>query len=550
MFFSKVWILILSFIGVLAIGSILVANRPAEFFLQKTYQDNVVDLFQAAFDKELEWESRQVLDGLARIRMDGRILDIFEKKLDPFKIKDVFKKFADTLNMDELILADNEGKVVTATTKNRKSIAGLSGFIEAKKGFHNDNSFLVDGILYMTWSVPVLASTHKSTHGVLMGIRKLDTEFLSYHLERMGYSQDKRPVELAIFVKDKSVLSTGSIEIAQKLPLLYAKNIKDIRNPQKGFSSVIKISGKTDNYAVILGMLRGAATNPVFDSSKKLPELPDTGVFYAVIWKLPKAMGPFAFLDKLIPQSELLKGFPWGMFIAATVVILFLGIFIVLWEGDLPLRKLIKRAKEVSSGELALINDQEFRGRFSSLARAINEALEKAQASGGGNVQQKSVDELLGGEEKSTGERASLRDGGPPPPPVGGKPLVYPEMKKVSLPGQSDRVASSRPDLPPIPSSREIPAVEAPSVKEESQPPQPPLPGDDPSEYFNFVCNEYRELKLKLEGNIDGFNDEDFIKKLSDSTDNIRAKAKCEQVILEVYERDGKAGLKAVPKRK
>lgn len=556
MFFSKVWVLILSFVSVLAIGSLLVATRPAEFFLQQAYKDRVVDLFQAAFDKELEWESRQVLDSLARVRMDGRITDIFEKKSDPHNFKDAFKKFSDMLNTDELIIANNDGKVLLTTVKGRESIAGMMGFMEAKKGFHNDNTVISGDDMYMTWAVPIISTDRKSNHGVLMGMRKVDAEFLSYHLGRMGYGDaEKRPVQLSVFNGKKVMHTTADLETAEKLPEIYKKHIKDLRNPAKGFSPVELVKGRKDNYAVILGMLRGAATNPLLTAGKDVPELPDTGVYYAVSWKLPRKMGALAFLDKLIPQNELLKGFPWGLFIGATILLLFLGIFFILWEGDLPLRKLIAKTKEVASGEMLLINDQDFGGRYSSLARAINEALEKIQSTAKPDIKDKSVDELLSAEASAGGDRPGLKEGGPPPPPVTGKPLVYPKMKDVALPGQREGSSSSRPALPPIPSKSAEHVQVKPPVEEELNDveidePQPPKPGDDSSEYFTFITEKYSDLKMKLDGNLDGFKADDFMKKLGESTEAIRTKAKCEQVSFEVYERDGKPGLKGVPKRK
>jgi hypothetical protein len=54
---------------------------------------------------------------------------------------------------------------------------------------------------------------------------------------------------------------------------------------------------------------------------------------------------------------------------------------------------------------------------------------------------------------------------------------------------------------------------------------------------------------MQLEGSLEGFNDEEFIKKLAASTADVRSKMKCERVILTVYEREKKAGLKAAPYR-
>jgi hypothetical protein len=102
-----------------------------------------------------------------------------------------------------------------------------------------------------------------------------------------------------------------------------------------------------------------------------------------------------------------------------------LGILLLVLEGDLPMKKMINRAKNLSQGEFILFNDQEFSGKYRALSIAINEALEKARESGGGNnIKKKSMDEILGTDD----EAHQLPEGGPPPPPVKGKPIKYPEM--------------------------------------------------------------------------------------------------------------------------
>ncbi|MBU1536760.1 hypothetical protein KKF84_15655 [Myxococcota bacterium] len=535
--------------AVLCLGSIMVATKPAEFFLKQAYKGRVIDLFQATMDKEMEWDSRQVLDTLGRVRLDVRLMEAAIKGSASKELEKPVKYYKEKANLDFLFVSDKAGNVLVKEPKMPTSIAGFESFKEAMAGYHSDNSMEYQGELYQTYSVPILSKDHSSVVGAIVGLRKIDAGFLNYFLERLGYSNPKsRNVELAIFNNNKLMHATKKGGFWGVVPEHYKAHSKEIRDSRQGYSKVVTFTFGDDEYGIIMGMLRGAATNPLLPMDKALPPLKDRGIYYVVSWRLPMKMGPFAFLDKLIPQDKLLEGFPWVLFIVATLVFLILGIMIIMWEGDMPVKRMIKQAKAVGEGEYKLINDADFSGRFGSLARAINEALEKAAASASPDaaLHAKSMDDILG--DSDAGPKASLPDGGPPPPPVQGKPLNYPNLKK---PGAKELPR----DLPPLPiTKKEAPAPVQPEAQfheVEAEPeegvPLPPAPDDDPGEYYAYVTEQFRQIKLKLDGNLDGFDEIEFMKKLEQSTQAIREKTNVERVELKVYERDGQPGLKAVP---
>ncbi|MGM0597266.1 MAG: MXAN_5187 C-terminal domain-containing protein [Myxococcota bacterium] len=554
MFLSKIWILVISFISILALAGILVANKPSEYFHEREYREKIVDFFQAAVDKEIEWESRQILDSLGRIRLDNRIVKVLEKKGDTNPLKKPFQNFAKKLNIDYLLILNPKGKVLISHKDIPKSFAGYPAFKNSMKGYHSDNALKIGDSMYQIFSVPVLSKDHKRIVGVLVGLRKMNQDFLEFHLSRMGFeNKRKRKVEMALFVKNKAEFVTKKSKLWDEMSSIYKEHKKDIRDIDKGFTPVkiLKKGGK--RYAVILSAVRGAVTVPKIEIDKELPEFQDTETYYAIAFQMPQRHGSMAFLKKVIPQDKLLEGFPWVLFIVGASFIMILGISLLIIEGDLPMKKMINRAKDLSKGEFILFNDQEFSGKYRALAIAINEALEKArESSGGNNIKKKSMDEILGKDD----EDHQLPEGGPPPPPVKGKPIKYPEMKKVKLNGKPNL-----PDLPKTkkpsknkeqpnkntgkPSKKTESEISTPQETDPSQP-QPPGPEEDPGEYFSFITEEFKSLKLKLEGNLDNFDEVKFIQKLNSSTQNIRAKKECTRVKLVVYERDGKAGLKAV----
>ncbi len=615
MFLSKIWLVLVTFAGVLALGALLVATRPAEYFLKQNYRADgmLLDMAQVSFDAELARESRQMLDRLGNIRLDKRIVEAAETQKDTEKLIPVLQDFAKRLNVMEVIVTDAAGAVLANSSKGRASVANFTPFKEAVQGYHSDNTMILDNNLLQVFAVPVLSKDYKRVAGALVVLRKFDTDFLSGIQDALGHGKTKDfDVEVAIFMNNKLVYTTHKHDVWGLVPAYYEKFAADIRNPEKGFSPSTTLVDKKQEFQVILGQLRGEVTNPLLegdpnpapaaadkdkkedgkkDEAKKSDAkkvgsgvTDDTGVYYALAWKLPPPLGSFAFMDKHIPQSELMKDFPWGLLVGAGLGIFILGMLIVIFEGDMPLRRLIKHTKEVAAGDILLINDQAFHGRFSSLARAINEALEKtSERQGGPSLHDQSIGDILGGPApaSSGGAGLQLKDGGPPPPPVQGKPLVYPKVKNVELPGQKvpavlpeKSILSSAPPLPPsalppLPGKPAVPAVgtaaetpsgalSAPAAPAEAPPAEkkssgniilPPAPSEDPTEYYNHICTKFKEMRMQLEGTLEGFNEEEFIKKLAQSTADVRTKMKCERVILTVYEREKKAGLKAAPYR-
>jgi hypothetical protein len=626
MFFSKIWLVLVTFAGVLALGALLVATRPAEYFLKQNYRADgmLLDMAQVSFDAELARESRQMLDRLGNLRLDRRIVEAAETQKDTEKLIPALQDFAKRLDVQEVILTDLSGGVLANSVKGRATVAGFTPFKEAVSGWHSDNTMILDNHLMQVFAVPVLSKDYKRVAGVLVVLRKFDTDFLTGIQESLGHGKTENfDVEVAIFMGNKLVYTTHKHDVWNQVPAYYEKNAADVRNPEKGFSPSVTLVDKKHEYQVILGQLRGEVTNPLLEGDP-LPPAPekakkddakkdgakkdeakkdgarkagsgvvdDTGVYYALAWKLPPPLGSFAFMDKHIPQDELMKDFPWGLLVGAGLGIFILGMLVVIFEGDMPLRRLIKHTREVAEGDILLINDQAYHGRFSSLARAINEALEKtAERQGGPSLHDKSIGDILGGSAPSGGSGGglSLKDGGPPPPPVAGKPLTYPKVKNVELPGQKvaavlpeKPILSSAPPLPgaasappPLPGAASVPPLPTSSTIEPSSLPPlpgtpsvsaagsgsaperrtsgnvilPPAPGEDPQEYFQHILGKFKDLKLQLEGSLEGFDDGEFVKKLAQSTEDVRAKMKCERVILTVYEREKKAGLKAAPYR-
>jgi hypothetical protein len=239
MFFSKLWMVLVTFAGILALGALLVATRPAEYFLRQSYRGDgmLIDMAQVAFDTELSRDARTVLDRMGSIRLDKRIVEAAENRKDTEKLVPVLQMFAKQVGFMELILADPTGAVLANSAKGRPSVAGFTPYKEAVQGFHSDNTTILDNQLIQVFAVPVLSKDYKKVSGVLVALRKFDTDFLTAIQDQLGHSKsDDFDIEIAIFMNNELKYTTAKHDIWSQVPAYYQKVAADVRNPEKGFS--------------------------------------------------------------------------------------------------------------------------------------------------------------------------------------------------------------------------------------------------------------------------------------------------------------------------
>jgi hypothetical protein len=98
-------------------------------------------------------------------------------------------------------------------------------------------------------------------------------------------------------------------------------------------------------------------------------------------------------------------------------------------------------------------------------------------------------------------------------------------------------------------------APPSPSVREPA-PPAPPAafsqasPGEDPDRaHFTSVFEEYLALRQRCGESVVGLSLDKFVAKLQSNRDQLVSKHGCRTAHFTVYEKDGKAAIRAVPVR-
>jgi len=244
--------------------------------------------------------------------------------------------------------------------------------------------------------------------------------------------------------------------------------------------------------------------------------------------------------------------------------------FLLIWEGDLPAGRLLKQARALAADETEKIDDTKFRGKFSLAAIALNEALEKAAEKGSGKpaLHDKDLNEVLGEIEP----RMAEDDYAPPPPTAvadssGDKEEPAP-LGSVLPPQKQPQEKKSPPETPPSspppfggqkgirpatmseqpPSSSKAFGGES-SVGSGGAPPTPSsdVTPPDVEAHFKEVFNAFVSKKQECGENVSSLTYESFRKQLTRSRKQIMDTQSCKDVKFEVYEKGGKAALKAQP---
>ncbi len=552
MFLTKLWTLVITVLFILLMGALLVATKPAEHFLAQS-QESQLDMAQGFFDMVMARQNRNILDIMGKARLHSPLVKATEKGEEDAAVGKWLDTLRKKLHLNAIFVLNPKGKVVAkAGEKGYSSLEGLPEFRVAMEGYHLDNTTILKDRkgerIYWVFAVPVLGKDRRKIIGAMIGLRRFDAQYLSDLLALVG----KKGIQLGAYQGNAIYAKTTESPVWEKSLALYLKHRSELE--KTGFTAPIKISAGGRDYLVVLSSLRGSAVDLAREqqtsktSNKAKSKVPDNHLYWAITWSMPPVTGTWAFMQKVVPSEVLFSGFPWALFIIVSLVLVVLGFLVSYWEVDLQINRMLDRLTQLGEGTLKLVNDQEFRGKFSSMARAVNTALEKVleNASPDMLVRSKSMDEILGEQDKSA---PSLPDGGVPAPPPGGKSIQYPKMKKVTLPGQSSvgvgSAGATESAKPTVPNSEKSSST----AGSESEVLIPPAPDEDPTRYFTKVLEDFKKLKHETEGTIEGFDEQEFLDKLAKTTEELRKKLKTDRIRLTVYVRDGKAALKAAPYR-
>ena len=570
MFWSKIWLFVIALVAAAALTVALVLPRPAQR-AQLRGEANRLQTACSVIHILLADDARNRVDLAGAFARSPEIMNALDTasgvdRLDEARMKQVrgvgdavMKAIQGNRKPDFAILIDRRGRVVARVHIDDNDFgdiaAGRPLIDDALAGYLRDDVWAQNGTMYFVSAAPVVKQGayagavvlgHQVTNQLAQTlVKSLDVD-MGFHLAGDGVAGSKT------IAFDHTALQAALGKLGEDL----ATDCQMVHP--------IDVHAGADDYTAIVARLPGEAQA--------------RHAYYSVIIKRPDALGFFGTLNAVKQNDLSFDNFPWILVGAAFLVALGLGIGLMFFEVDRPLRRLAADAVRLAKGDTERLGEDSHGGKFGSIARSVNIHVDKLGRDA--RSARKDLDQLLGpAPERGLGGMGtidllatplpSVRPGGPapavPPPPSefrfndsGSQPSYKTPPPRAGTPPPFRAVAPPPVAAAPSPFA----PAPAPALPPSQRPFGPPAPinldddilgrgsseldpGSDP--YFKQVFDQFVSMKRSCNEPIAGLVYERFAEKLVKNRDDLMMKTGCRAVRFTVYVKDGKAALKATP---
>ncbi len=577
MVWSKLWFFLLAVFAAVVTALLLFQPRPMQSELDAQVEARLLGAERGA-QMLIKIHARKWLDAAAQVSSDAQLYEALDQATRGGGNLDLVHKsaqarlryFNQEWKTDGVIAVDGHGKVLARTGLDeaawKDDLSGWPVVAEALRGYRLDDTWDLGGKLYRVTASPVIARDRYV--GALLVVQEMGTDLATRIHEAQG-------VEVAFVVRGQVVAQSNSLPILGELPSLVKARGAALAEK----AAPVAAGDKT--YLVTAAPIAGEAA--AHDAA------------IVLVTERPMATSVQGTLSALSPSMmtprdlEVVGG--------GLVAVLLIGLIGMSLEHDRPTRKLMRALQELSRGEAARLDDARHRGRFGTMARAVNATLDRRAAPA---QQPRSLDAVLGPPPPATRARtpvavapdpyapvpapvpvpvpvpAPVAVSAPVPveplgPPAIAAPLLSPSPTPAAtapLGPPASPLAHLAPDAPtpmmPTPLA-ELHALAASQGLFDAPPTAaaPPPTGfeeDDATAVshkpvaavaeeaeYHAIFKDFLETKRRCGEPIEGVTYDKFVVKLQQNRDNLMSRYACKSVKFQVYVKDGKAALKATP---
>ena len=574
MFLSKIWFVLVGLLAGVAVTAAFVAPRPADRRIEQL-EGQRMDRAQYAAEQLLKNDARRWIDYVAKLGTDGKLIDFLDAaSRGPSDLRPLHESVRNRLRelvpdrqaigAESIIAVDVKGRVVARVGDDEgefgESIAGTEVVADALRGYLSDDVWGANNRLRRIGAAPVLSKSHDRIVGVLVVAVETGKRLAEMWKRNLG-------VEVA-FVLRKDVLSSTLPEaLLTQLPEVIEEHAAEIASQKR--SRALPLYMGSERLLTVAAPFTGEAS--------------EQHAYYVLMTKKSPESNPWALLSSTSSDDLKWGKFPWLPLAGGLIGLIAIGLFLQRMEIEMPLKHLRAEVHSLAKQESQKIEDTKYGGKLGGIARDINAAIEhfthaplpksetakkdiaaildpKAASADGKSFDVSSTaapaktavppPAAMAASLFGTPRSAPGLGGGPPvipaaPPPT---PFTAPSKPAPFLAPTHPAPAAPHPTAPPPhPLPPLAKAAKTPSPVAEAS---PPSPNDDPDRaHFSQVFDAYVALRQKCGESIVGLSLEKFIAKLQSNRQQIIAKHNCKTATFTVYEKDGKAALRAVPVR-
>ena len=348
MFFSKIWIVLLSLALTLAFAVALVVPGPTGRDLTKAAV-TALDSDQYKVEMMFRLEARDWIDTAAKMARDRTVVQTLEQSSDGTgqvkQQKDALQGRLITLVSmlkaevrPELVIAvDIKGKQIfrmgigeETYTPGKDGLIGYPLVEEALRGGRRDDTWNINGKLYLMAASPVISRAKGRYVGALLLGEAVNDAFAR------RFKQQSGGTDVAIFLRGKVMGSTISPAGLDRLPA----KMKEAANKEE-----VKQRGRTS------AILVGAGAGAFYTIMTPLPgEAGVHNAFYALILKPPPPAALPDIINRATDKDLAAGNFPWPLLAGGLLMALVVGLLLSFWEVNAPLSRLNKELARVSRG--------------------------------------------------------------------------------------------------------------------------------------------------------------------------------------------------------
>jgi hypothetical protein len=498
LFWSKIWLFLVVLAAAAALTIALALPRSAHKSRIKDERqrlvvacDVVTILLEAKAQDDVEVTANfsrdtDLVAALGKVKADQNLVPTDGPSKDLLDIANDRMGRVDGDKPTLAVITDRTGRVVTRVGVDEGQIgdvvAGRFLIDDALAGYVRDDVWFEGGAVYMVAASPVVSRARDGDAIIGAAVLgwKLDNELADGFVEAFKDTDDDaedQSMGVAFFAEEKKVTASTTPATLDGDLLAEFARVDKPAELGKDCRAIAPFYAKDNKvqYAAVLSRLPGEANH--------------NRAFYAVFTRRPAEATFGGAVGKA--KRELGGGFPWAVVVILFVVGLGGGVGLMLWESDLPLRRLQADAVRLAKGERERLHEEDHGGRFGSIARSVNIQIDKLQRDA--KAAKKDLDQLLGpAPEGSLGAldllggtplpgRPAMSSPGmgipmaPPPAPAAPPPSEF----KFSDGGSAPKRPAPAPDLDlGAPTARVTPArPAAPPAALGGPPPRPPVPG-------------------------------------------------------------------------
>ncbi len=503
MFWSKIWFFLVAVVAAVSLTLALLMPRPAERATVSSDKKrlaracSVTEILLRDFARsriQLASDTARAESGLETVLataskgeiVSGESYASAKKMLTELDFGTKRKGDEEVPYRPDLVLAlDLNGRVVARSGKDEgsygDSLAGYYLIDDSLAGYQRDDLWIQNGQLYLLAGAPVITKQLDYAGAVVIG-EQVDGEFATELASRLD-------VQLTFYAAGEAVATSDPVEIHKEV-LAHVGDFKG-KEPGRDCGTIdpFSVSSGDKSYWALISRLPGEAGT--------------LGAFYAVYIPQTSAIGFSGTIDAVKKDDLSFSRFPWIKVGVLFLLMIGVGLGLLIFETDRPLRKLGNDAVKLAKGETERLAEDSHRGKFGSIARSVNISIDKLHRET--RAAKKDLDNLLGPLPDEAAVAAVLPPMGPagdlsslaPPPPsefrfadsggqaAGGPfdlgappPMTAPTNERtppppVALPAAGKKQAAARPKPPVPPSGRRatpppMPAAQAaPAIQED-----------------------------------------------------------------------------------